>query len=160
MSNALFIKSGRRYRAATSQEVYDAAADAYVARVAGATISAPRDAHELCRVLVGRYEHERFGVLFLDARHRLIAAEAMFFGTIDGATVYPREVVKRALELNAAALILTHQHPSGISEPSEADRAITQRLSKALALVEIRLLDHVVLGADQAVSLAERGWLS
>jgi DNA repair protein RadC len=159
MSNALFIKSGRRYREATPQEVFDAAASAYVARESGTTIGAPRDAHDLCRVLVGRYENERFGVLFLDGRHRLITAEVMFTGTIDGATVYPRVVVKRALELSAAAVILTHQHPSGVADPSEADRSITQRLSKALGLVEIRLLDHVVLGAEQAVSLAERGWL-
>ena len=157
MSNALFIRSGRRYRAATPQEVYDAAAAAYVARESGIMISAPKDAHDLCRVLVGRYEHEHFVVLFLDTHHRLITAEVMFTGTIDGATVYPRVVVKRALELNAAAVILTHQHPSGIAEPSEADRSITQKLSRALALVEIRVLDHVVLGADQAVSLAERG---
>jgi DNA repair protein RadC len=159
MSNALFIKSGRRYRAATPQDVFEAAADAYVARESGIMIAAPKDAHELCRVLVGRYEHERFGVLFLDARHRLIAAEVMFTGTIDGATVYPRVVVKRALDLNAAAVILTHQHPSGIAEPSDADRSITHKLSHALALVEIRLLDHVVLGAECAVSLAERGML-
>jgi len=159
MSNALFIRSGRRYRAATPQEVYDAAAAAYVARESGIMISAPRDAHELCRVLVGRYENERFGVLFLDGRHRLITAEVMFTGTIDGATVYPRVVTKRALDLNAAAVIVTHQHPSGVAEPSEADRNITAKLAKALMTVEIRLLDHVVLGSDQAVSLAERGWL-
>jgi DNA repair protein RadC len=122
-------------------------------------ISAPLAAHELCRVLVGRYENERFGVLFLDGRQRVITAEVMFTGTIDGAVVYPRVVVKRAVELNAASVILTHQHPSGVAEPSEADRSITQKLARALALVEIRLLDHVVLGADQAVSRAERGWL-
>lgn len=153
----MFIKSGRRYRAATRQEMYDAAAAAYVSREAGTLIAAPRDAHELCRVLVGRYENERFGVLFLDGRHRLITAEVMFIGTIDGATVYTREVAKRALDLNAAAIIVTHQHPSGVAEPSAQDHAITLKLSKALALVDIRLLDHVVLGADQAISLAERG---
>ena len=153
----LFVKRGARYRTATPQDIFDAAAAAYVARESGIMIGAPRDAHELCRVLVGRYESERFGVLFLDSRHRLIAAEAMFNGTIDGAVVYPRVVVKRALELNASAVIVTHQHPSGVAEPSEADRTITQKLSRALALVEIRLLDHVVLGADQTVSLAERG---
>jgi DNA repair protein RadC len=155
----LYIRYGRRYRAATTSEVLDAAAEIVVDRDRGILIRAPRDAEDLCRALCGGYEHERFAAVWLDTRHRVIQAEVLFRGTIDGATVYPREVVKRALELNAAAVIVTHQHPSGISEPSEADRAITTRLSKALALVEVRMLDHVVLGADGVVSLAQRGWL-
>jgi DNA repair protein RadC len=157
----LFIRRGSRgYRPATPTDILDAAAQLVVAsRLGTRIVSAPRDAEEICRALCGAYDHERFGVLFLDARHQVLHAEAMFRGTIDGATVYPREVVKRALELNAAAIIVTHQHPSGIAEPSESDRAITQRLAKALMTVEIRLLDHVVLGTDRAVSLAERGWL-
>jgi DNA repair protein RadC len=159
MSNALYIKSGRRYRVATPTDVLDAAATLVVDRERGAEIAAPRDAESICRALCGGYDHERFAAVWLDTRHRVLQAEVLFRGTIDGATVYPREVVKRALELNASAVIFTHAHPSGVAEPSEADRHITQRLSKALALVEIRLLDHVVLGADRAVSLAERGWL-
>jgi DNA repair protein RadC len=101
--------------------------------------------------------HEVFCCLFLDTRHRLIRYEELFRGTIDGATVYPREVVKRALLHNASAVILGHNHPSGVSEPSEADRSITLKLAKALALVEVRLLDHVVVSRGGHVSLAERG---
>ncbi|MEO8466295.1 MAG: DNA repair protein RadC [Gammaproteobacteria bacterium] len=157
----LYVRYGKRgYRTATPTDILDASAQLVVAsRLGTRIVNAPRDAEEICRALCGAYEHERFGILFLDTRNQVLHAEAMFRGTIDGATVYPREVVKRALELNASAVIVTHQHPSGVAEPSEADRSITLKLSKALALVEIRLVDHVVLGADRAVSLAERGWL-
>jgi DNA repair protein RadC len=103
------------------------------------------------------HSQEVFGCLFLDNRHRIIAFEELFFGTIDGATVHPREVVKRALAHNAAALILAHNHPSGVAEPSHADQAITRRLSDALNLVDVRVLDHIVVGDGPAVSLAERG---
>jgi len=103
------------------------------------------------------HSQEVFGCLFLDNRHRIIAFEELFFGTIDGATVHPREVVKRALAHNAAALILAHNHPSGVAEPSHADQAITRRLSDALSLVDVRVLDHIVVGDGPAVSLAERG---
>ena len=103
------------------------------------------------------YERECFACLFLDNRHRPIAFEKLFFGTIDGATVHPREVVKRALARNAAAVIFAHNHPSGVAEPSHADRAMTERLSNALALVDVRVLDHIVIGDGPAVSLAERG---
>ncbi|MDH5300934.1 MAG: DNA repair protein RadC [Gammaproteobacteria bacterium] len=105
------------------------------------------------------YEHEVFAVLFLDNRHRMIRFEEMFRGTIDGASVHPREVVKRALALNAAAVILAHNHPSGVCEPSQADRAITRRLVQALALVDIRVLDHVVVGEGAGYSFAEAGEL-
>ena len=105
------------------------------------------------------YAYEVFACLFLDTRHRLISYEELFRGTIDGASVHPREVVRRALELNAASLILAHNHPSGIAEPSDADRRITQRLREALGLVDIRILDHLVIGDRDAVSFAERGWL-
>jgi DNA repair protein RadC len=103
--------------------------------------------------------HEVFAVLFLDTRHRALAFEEMFQGTVDGAEVHPREIVRRALALNAAALIVGHNHPSGHPEPSAADRAITARLKQALALVEIRLLDHFVVGDGAPVSLAARGWV-
>lgn len=105
------------------------------------------------------YPHEVFGCLFLDNRHRVIAFEELFRGTLDGASVHPREVVKRALAHNAAALILAHNHPSGVSEPSRADEQITLRLKEALALVDIRVLDHFIIGDGRAVSLAERGML-
>ncbi|NVK43745.1 MAG: DNA repair protein RadC [Oceanospirillaceae bacterium] len=112
------------------------------------------------RYLAARLRHqgrEVFACLFLDNRHRVIRFEELFFGTIDAASVYPREVVKRALFHNAAALILAHNHPSGVAEPSLADQQITRRLIDALALVEVRVLDHMVVGDTEVVSFAERG---
>ena len=103
--------------------------------------------------------HEVFAALFLDTRHRALGFEEMFQGTVDGAEVHPREVVRRALALNAAAVIVGHNHPSGDAEPSAADRAVTARLKQALALVEVRLLDHFVVGDGPPVSLASRGWV-
>ncbi len=103
--------------------------------------------------------HEVFAALFLDNRHRVIRYEELFRGTIDGASVHPREVVKAALKLNAAALIFAHNHPSGVAEPSHADERLTRRLRDALGLVDIRVLDHVVVGDGQMVSFAERGLL-
>jgi DNA repair protein RadC len=105
------------------------------------------------------YDYEVFACLFLDVRHQLICYEELFRGTIDGASVHPREVVRRALQLNAAALVLAHNHPSGVAEPSDADRRITRRLRDALGLVDIRVVDHLVIGDRAAVSFAERGWL-
>jgi DNA repair protein RadC len=102
-------------------------------------------------------QQEQFGCLFMDSQHRVIAFETLFYGTIDAACVYPREVVKRSLKLNAAAVILAHNHPSGVAEPSQADCQITQRLINALALVDIRVLDHFVVGDGELVSFAERG---
>ena len=112
----------------------------------------------LCARLRSR-PYEVFACLFLDNRHRVIHFEEMFRGTIDGASVHPREVVKRALELNAAALIAAHNHPSGVAEPSPSDRAITSKLHDALALVDVRLIDHFVIGDGEIVSFAERGLL-
>lgn len=103
--------------------------------------------------------HEVFACLFLDSQHRVIAFRELFRGTIDGASVYPREVVAEALGHNAAAVIFAHNHPSGIPEPSLADRQITRRLTEALALLDIRVLDHLVIGEGEAVSFAERGLL-
>ncbi|MGO1296242.1 MAG: RadC family protein [Vibrio sp.] len=104
-------------------------------------------------------QREAFYLLFLDNQHRVICDEVLFEGTIDAASVYPREVVKRALYHNAAAVILAHNHPSGIAEPSQADRRITTRLADALGLVDIRVLDHFVVGDGDVVSFAERGWM-
>ncbi|MCY1404001.1 hypothetical protein D9M71_191980 [compost metagenome] len=100
-----------------------------------------------------------FACLFLDSRHRVLAFEVLFHGSIDGASVYPRQVVKRALAHNAAALILTHNHPSGVAEPSQADRALTQRMKDALALVDVRVLDHFIVGDGEPLSMAEHGWM-
>ena len=102
-------------------------------------------------------EQEIFAALFLDSQHRLISWEKLFFGTIDSASIYPREVVKRALYHNASALVLSHNHPSGVAEPSESDRLITQRLKEALALIDVRVLDHVIVGGGYTVSMAEHG---
>lgn len=102
-------------------------------------------------------QREVFAVLFLDSQHRLIRYQELFYGTIDAAAVYPREVVKCALQYNAAACILAHNHPSGIAEPSQSDIFITQKIQYALELVDIKLLDHFVVGAGKPVSLAERG---
>lgn len=103
--------------------------------------------------------HEEFAALFLDSQHRVIRFESLFRGTLDSASVYPREVARRALELGAGALIFAHNHPSGVAEPSDADRRITERLKAALELFEIRVLDHFVVGDAEVVSFAERGWL-
>ena len=101
-------------------------------------------------------EREHFAIMFLDNKHALIKFEIMFSGTIDSSNVYPREVVKRALELNAAAVVLSHNHPSGITEPSQADKNITQRLKTALDTVDVRILDHIIVGSDCTL-FAERG---
>jgi DNA repair protein RadC len=106
---------------------------------------------------LGRLEHEEFGVLFLDAQHRLLAFETLFRGTLTQTSVYPREVVKRALALNAGAVILAHNHPSGVAEPSRADEFLTRMMKSALDLVDVKLLDHLVVGRGAVVSLAERG---
>ncbi len=103
--------------------------------------------------------HEKLIALFLDTQHRLMHTHTLATGTLDGATVYPREVLKAVLAHNAAAVILAHNHPSGVAEPSIADRDITERLCKALALIEVRVLDHLVVGDREVTSFAERGWL-
>lgn len=103
--------------------------------------------------------HEVFAALFLDNQHQLLKYEELFSGTIDGANVYPREVVKRVLHHNAAAVIFAHNHPSGLSDPSQADHHITKQLSDALALIDVRVLDHLVVGEGEITSFAERGWL-
>jgi len=110
-------------------------------------------------VRLGTRESEVFTVLFLDNRHRLIAFEELFQGTIDGCSVHIREIAKRTLSLNAAAIILAHNHPSGIPEPSQADRQLTTRIKDAMALLDIRVLDHLIIGGPEVVSFAERGLL-
>ena len=122
-------------------------------------IGEPADAGRYLRAHCAHLEHEVFGCVFLDTRHRSLAIEDLFRGTIDGAEVHPREVAKRALTLNAAALIAFHNHPSGNLEPSAADRALTARLKQALGLLDIRLLDHLVVSAEGHTSLAARGWV-
>jgi len=120
-------------------------------------LTSPADSRRYLQARLRHYPYEVFACLFLDNRHRVIEYEELFRGTIDGASVHPREVVRRALEHNAAALILAHNHPSGVAEPSDADRSITRRLSEALALVDVRILDHFIVGEGEPLSLAERG---
>lgn len=122
------------------------------------SIDHPEQASSFLRMRLAGLEHEEFHVVFLDARHKIIAVEGLFRGTVDGTEVHPREVVRTAMHHNAVAVILAHNHPSGNPEPSAADRAITARLKQALALVEVRVLDHIVVGAT-SVSMAARGWV-
>ena len=123
----------------------------------GETFTNPAAPKQYLQLKLAEKEQEVFAALFLDNQHRLIEYREMFFGTIDGASVYPREVVKAALSVNAAAVIFAHTHPSGTTEPSQADERITARLCDALELVEIRVLDHIVVSLEGATSFAERG---
>ena len=126
---------------------------------AGPALANPRATREFLRARLRDRDHEVFCCLFLDNRHRVICFEEVFRGTLDGASVHPRDVVKLALARNAAAVILAHNHPSGVAEPSQADELITARLRDALGLVDIRVLDHIVVGDAACVSFAERGLL-
>ncbi|HBN8287774.1 DNA repair protein RadC [Pseudomonas aeruginosa] len=123
----------------------------------GRALTSPQEVFSHLQTLLADYEHEVFALLLLDSRHRVIAFQEMFRGTLDGASIYPREIVKVALERNAAAVILVHNHPSGDPEPSQADLNLTYKLKEALNLVGVRTLDHVVVGREGCVSLAEQG---
>jgi DNA repair protein RadC len=125
----------------------------------GDVLGSPGDTRRFLEARLRGHAHEVFACLFLDARNRVISFDEMFHGTIDGASVHPREVVRRALAHNAAGLIVAHNHPSGVAEPSRADRALTRRLRESVELVDVRLLDHFVVGDGEVVSFAERGWL-
>lgn len=122
-------------------------------------LESPQAVRDYLKSLLRHEPHEVFGCLFMDSKHRMLAFEVLFRGSIDSASVYPRQVVKRALAHNAAAVIFCHNHPSGISDPSQADRTLTQRLTKALDLIEVRVLDHFIVGDGQPLSMAERGWM-
>jgi DNA repair protein RadC len=121
--------------------------------------TAPQAVKEYCQLQIGALEYEAFAVMFLDNKHRLIKFEQLFRGTIDCASVYPREVAKDALACNAAALIVTHNHPSGDTRPSAADKSLTQKLKSAMELLDIRLLDHIVVSQHETCSFAELGLL-
>ena len=127
----------------------------------GRAIISPQIAASYLPTQLAHYEHETFWCLFLDNQHRILGFEKLFTGTIDQASVYPREVVKRTLQLNAAAVIFAHNHPSGISVASQSDIDITHKLKSALALIDVKVLDHFIVGADEVTSLAELGqWTS
>ncbi|MBP1148217.1 DNA repair protein RadC [Methylocaldum sp. RMAD-M] len=123
----------------------------------GSALTSPDLTRRYLAAQLRSHPHEVFAALFLDNQHRIIEFEELFRGTIDGASVYPREVVKKALSFNAAAVIFAHNHPSGIAEPSEADKHITHRLKQALSLIDIRVLDHFIVGDGEAYSFAEHG---
>ncbi len=128
-------------------------------REPGASFTSSHAVRDWLRLQLASLEREEFTALFLDNQHRLIAHETLFTGTINHTQVHPREVVKAGLKHNCAAVIVAHSHPSGEAEPSQADRKITERLRAALELVEIRLLDHLVVGGMEIISFSERGWL-
>lgn len=122
-------------------------------------LESPQAVRNFLKAQLRHEPHEVFACLFLDTKHRVLAFEPLFYGTIDGASVYPRQVVKRALAHNAAAVILSHNHPSGIAEPSQADRMLTERLKEALALIDVRILDHFIVGDGEPLSMVEYGWM-
>jgi len=125
----------------------------------GDCLTSPQATRDYLKLKLYGLSYEVFVCLFLDNRHRVIRYEELFKGTIDGASVHPREVIRRVIETNAAAVIFAHNHPSGVTEPSQADLRITQRLKDALALIDVRVLDHLIVGEGEANSLAERGLL-
>jgi DNA repair protein RadC len=147
-----------RYLPATAEQILEEARRVIDLKTQrGEAFSSPELVKEYLVTKLAGFEHEVFAALFLDAKHQLIQYVEMFRGSIDSASVYPREVVKEALHCNAAAVIFAHNHPSGNPEPSQADKTLTQRLKEALMLVEVRSLDHIVVGGRQTVSFAERG---
>ena len=148
------------YLPATTEQILAAARQVVDRKMQrGVSLGSPSDVKAYLTAKLAGLEHEVFAVLFLDNRNRLIEYVEMFRGSIDGASVHPREVVKEALRLNAAAVIFAHPHPSGSLTPSRADEAITCQLKEALALIDVRTLDHIVVAGNATVSLAERGLL-
>lgn len=159
-TTGLVSDTGGTYTTVSDDEVIAAALRILSKRMVGANVlTNPRLTREYLAIRFAELEHEVFACIFLDNRNRVIACEELFRGTIDEASVYPREVVKRALFHNAAALILSHCHPSGLAEPSRADEMITRQLQAALSLVQVKVLDHLVVGAAAVESFAERGLL-
>ncbi len=155
---ALYVRDKAGYSPAEPGQVLAAAQGIVDARMTrGTSFKAPTVACDFFRDKLGHLEREVFAAVMLDARHRLIEYVELFQGTIDGAEVHPREVVREALRLNAAAVLVAHNHPSGDVEASAADRAVTIRLKQALALVDLRLLDHVIVGGRQSLSMAAKG---
>lgn len=160
-NNPMFLRDVLgQYHLAEDDAVIDAAKAALATRFRrGAQLNSPAEVKDYLRVQLVALEYEVFFVVFLDAQHRILATEEMFRGTLNQTSVYPREVVRRALLLNAGAVIFSHNHPSGCAEPSRADEYLTQTLKSALHLVDVRVLDHIVVGSSNLVSFAERGLL-
>jgi DNA repair protein RadC len=157
--SSLLVRDAQgRYLPASADQILDAAHQVIDQKLQrGISFTSPAIVKEFLCAKLACFKHEVFACLFLDSQHCLIDYTEMFRGTTDGASVYPREVVKKALRLNAAAVIFSRNHPSGHSEPSRADEAITKRLTEALALVDVRTLDHVIVAGSDTTSFAERG---
>lgn len=148
------------YRPANADEVLQAAQRVLAGQMRDCeALTSPQVVRDFLRVKLGALEHEVFAVIHLDAQHRVIDYVEMFRGTVSQTSVYPREVVKEALAKNSAALLLVHNHPSGVAEPSRADEMLTQTLKSALALVDVRVLDHLIVAGNAILSFAERGLL-
>lgn len=158
--NTLYVREGEGYREANFKDVLCRAQGMMSQRyrTGSPVLTSPNHTRDYLRMHIGCLEYEVFGCLYLDSRNRLLSVEDLFRGTLDGASVHPREVVKAALGHNAAAVIAYHNHPSGAVTPSQADEVITHRLKEALALVEIRMLDHLIIG-ETIYSFAEAGYL-
>jgi DNA repair protein RadC len=162
MTHTLFVRDRDQLRAATASEVLDHAAALMAERFrpGAPVLGSPELTRQYLRHLIGPLPYEVFGLLLLDSRRRLIRSEILFRGTIDNASVYPREVARVVVESNAAAVILFHNHASsGIAEPSAADELITRRLKEALSLIDVSVLDHLIIGAGAEYSFAEAGRL-
>ena len=160
MMNLMVRSATGRYRQAGKAEVLEVAAQylaASLPRRVSQPLTSPSAVEQFLVQALSPRDAETFCVMFLDNRHRLIQFDEMFRGTIDGSSVHPREVVRRTLELNAAALVLAHNHPSGVAEPSQADEVITRRLAEALALIDVRVLDHMIVAGNTVTSFARRG---
>jgi DNA repair protein RadC len=155
------MSAQKKFAYSTSEEVIDAAKSIMesMMKQRDVTLTSPGLVRQYLSTLIGRKEHEVFYMLYLDSQNRLIASEELFRGTIDGASVYPREVVKAVLKHNAAACLMAHNHPSGVSDPSESDKNITKRLKSALELIDVRVLDHIIVGDAESFSFAEQGLL-
>jgi DNA repair protein RadC len=158
-NNILYFRDERGEFSPASTDAVIASAKMHMSRRVrrGTTLSSPRATRDFLSLKLGSLDHEVFALIFLDKRHRVISYLEMFRGTIDGASVHPREVVKEALKQNAAAVILAHPHPSGVAEPSQADEFITNRLKEALGLIDVRVLDHIIIAGADSTSMAERG---
>lgn len=146
------------YRQVDAAEVLQVAQQVLLGRVYGSDVlGSPQAVRDYLRVRLGTLEHELFAVVHLDAQHRVIEYVEMFRGTVTQTSVYPREVVKEAMKLNSCAVLLVHNHPSGSTQPSRADELLTQTLKNALALVDVRVLDHLIVGGSTIASMAEKG---
>jgi DNA repair protein RadC len=157
-SNLFTLDGDGRGIPATPDQIITAARACVARRIRrGAPLSSPAALKDFLRLTLGTREFETFCVLFLDSRHRLVEFVELFRGSLTGASVHPREVVKEALKRNAGAVILVHPHPSGVAEPSQADELITKRLQNALDLADIRVLDHLIVAGDEILSFVERG---